>query len=106
MKRRRFFRPMLAVSLAAAVLIGALRVWPAQSAAPHLAYGFNLYADVQGMLEMDFDWLKGFPGSNLAGYPSVTNILFRFSAKASDLSNVTSLCSGYLCYSPRQQRLH
>ena len=90
MKRRRFFRPMLAVSLAAAVLIGALRVWPAQSAAPHLAYGFNLHADVQGMLDMGFDWLKGFPGTNLADYPQQTNILFRFSAKASDLADVNA----------------
>ena len=90
MKRRRFFRPMLAVSLAVAVLIGALRAWPAQSAAPHLAYGFNLHADVQGMLDMGFDWLKGFPGTNLADYPLQTNILFRFSAKASDLADVNA----------------
>jgi len=90
MKRRRFFRPMLAVSLAAALLIGALEVWPARSAAPHLAYGFNLHADVQGMLDMGFDWLKGFPGTNLADYPQQTNILFRFSAKASDLADVNA----------------
>ena len=90
MKQRRFFRPVLAVSLAVTLLIGALGAWPAQSAAPHLAYGFNLHADVQGMLEMSFDWLKGFPGTNLADYPPQTNILFRFSATASDLSNVAA----------------
>ena len=88
MKRRRFFRSMLAVGLAVALLSGVLGVWPARSAVPHLAYGFNLHADVQGMLNMGFDWLKGFPGSNLSGYPSQVNILFRFSAKAGDLANV------------------
>jgi hypothetical protein len=90
MTDRHFFRLIMTVSLTVALLIGALGVWPARSAVPHLAYGFNLYADVQGMLGMGFDWLKGFPGSNLAGYPTQTNILFRFSAKASDLANVTA----------------
>jgi hypothetical protein len=86
--KKRFFRLTLAVCLAVILLIGALGVWPARSAVPHLAYGFNLYADVQSMLNMGFDWLKGFPGSNLAGFPPQTNILFRFSAKASDLADV------------------
>lgn len=90
MKRRRFFRMVLAVNLALTLLIGTLGVWPAQSAVPHLAYGFNLYADVQSMLNMGFDWLKGFPGSNLSGYPAQVNILFRFSAKASDLANIAA----------------
>jgi hypothetical protein len=90
MTYRRFFRLVLTVSLTVTLLIGALGVWPARSAVPHLAYGFNLYADVQGMLDMGFDWLKGFPGSNLSGYPAQTNILFRFSAKASDLSNLAA----------------
>jgi hypothetical protein len=90
MKRRRVFRLMLVVSLAVMLLIGTLGVWPARSVAPHLAYGFNLYADVQSMLNMGFDWLKGFPGTNLAEYPAQTNILFRFSAKASDLSNLAA----------------
>ncbi|HTP06626.1 MAG TPA: hypothetical protein VMP08_00130 [Anaerolineae bacterium] len=88
MKSPSFFRLMLTVSLAAILLFAAVGVWPARSAVPHLAYGFNLYADVQGMLNMGFDWLKGFPGTNLAGYPPQVNILFRFSAKASDLANV------------------
>ena len=39
---------------------------------------------------MGFDWMKGFPGSNLAGYPPQMNILFRFSANASDLANVAA----------------
>jgi hypothetical protein len=90
MKRQRVFRLLLTVSLAAVLLIGALGVWPVRSVAPHLAYGFNLYADVAGMLNMGFDWLKGFPGTNLAGYPPQTNILFRFSAKAGDLANVSA----------------
>lgn len=90
MRRRQFFRLMLTVVLAAVLLLGVWGIWPARSAVPHLGYGFNLYADVQGMLNMGFDWLKGFPGSNLAGYPPQTNILFRFSAKASDLANVTA----------------
>src|SRR5512139_1102236 len=90
MERRHLFRFMLAVSLAVALLAGALGVRPAQSAVPHLAYGFNLHADWQGMLDMGFDWLKGFPKTDLAGYPPQVNILFRFSAKASDLSNVAA----------------
>jgi hypothetical protein len=81
---------MLTVSLAVTLLFVAMGVWPARSAVPHLAYGFNLYADVQGMWNMGFDWLKAFPGSNLAGYPPQVNILFRFSAKASDLADVAA----------------
>lgn len=90
MNRRRFMRLMLSVSLAVSLLIGVVGTWPARSAVPHLAYGFNLHADVQGMWNMGFDWLKSFPGSNLAGYPPPINILFRFSAKAGDLANVTA----------------
>ena len=33
---------------------------PARSAVPHLAYGFNLYSDVQTMLDMGFDWIRLF----------------------------------------------
>src|SRR5512134_1361698 len=90
MNRSRFFKLTLTISLAVTLLIGTLGVWPAQSAVPHLAYGFNLYADVQSLLNMGFDWLKGFPGSNLSGYPPQVNILFRFSAKASDLADVAA----------------
>jgi hypothetical protein len=90
MNRSRFFKLTLTISLAVTFLIGTLGVWRAQSAVPHLAYGFNLHADVQSMLNMGFDWLKGFPGSNLSGYPPQTNILFRFSAKASDLADVAA----------------
>jgi hypothetical protein len=90
MKRRSVFRLMLTVSLAVMLLLVTVGVWPARSIAPHLAYGFNLYADVQSMLNMGFDWLKGFPGSNLAGYPPQVNILFRFSAKSSDLVDVNA----------------
>jgi hypothetical protein len=90
MKRRSFFRMLLTFSLAVALLLVTMGVWPARSAVPHLAYGFNLYADVQGMLNMGFDWKKGFPGENITVYPAGVKILFRFSAKASDLANVAA----------------
>ncbi len=90
MKRERWFKLVSAIILATALLSGALGVWPAQSAAPHLAYGFNLYADVQGMLDMGFDWKKGFPGENVTVYPAQMKILFRISAKASDLADVAA----------------
>jgi len=90
MARRRWFPLMVSISLALAILLSVVGAFPARSAAPHLAYGVNLYSDVQTMLDVGFDWLKGFPGSNLSGYPAQVNILFRFSAKASDLSNVAA----------------
>ena len=85
-------RPQLVLSMGLSI-VAVLLVFtalPVRSAAPHLAYGVNLHSDVQTMLDMGFDWLKGFPGSNLSGYPAQVNILFRFSAKASDLSNVAA----------------
>ena len=90
MLRQHFFKLTLSLSLPVLIILSVFAILPARSAVPHLAYGFNLYADVQGMLDMGFDWLKGFPGSNLAGYPPQVNILFRFSAKASDLADVAA----------------
>src|SRR5512143_4071489 len=70
MKRRRVFRLMLAVSLAMTLLIGALGVWPARSAVPHLGYGFNVGVvdtDAATLLQMQFNWIKIFdvPGTTL-----------------------------------------
>ena len=67
MKRRHFFRLLLTIGLAVTLLLVRWERGPPNRLTPHLAYGFNLYADVQGMLNMGFDWKKGFPGSNLAG---------------------------------------
>jgi hypothetical protein len=91
MKRQRFFKLMVAVGLAAALLIGTLGVWPARSAAPHLAYGFNVADwDVTRMLNMGFDWIKLFHSSNPTPLPAQMNVLYRFLAKNSDLSDVTA----------------
>jgi hypothetical protein len=90
MSRRRWFQFILSVGLSLAAVLMVIAALPVRSAVPHLAYGFNLYSDVQTMLEMGFDWLKGFPGSNLSGYPAQINLLFRFSAKASDLQDIAA----------------
>lgn len=90
MKRRRLFKIVSVITLAVALLSGALGVWPVQSAVPHLAYGFNLHADVQGMLDMGFDWKKGFPGENVTVYPSQMKILFRVSATYSNTLDVAA----------------
>jgi hypothetical protein len=61
MKRRRFFRLVLAVSLTVAALIGALGVWPARSANHHLGYGFNVAEwDTARLATMGFNWIKIF----------------------------------------------
>ncbi len=70
MKRRRFLRLMLAVSVAVTLLIGTLGVWPARSAVPHLGYGFNVGVvdtDAATLLQMQFNWIKIFdvPGTTL-----------------------------------------
>lgn len=70
MKRQRFFRLVLVVSLTMAVSIGALGVWPARSAVPHLGYGFNVEDAGAGaitLLQMGFNWIKIFdvPGTTL-----------------------------------------
>ncbi len=90
MRRKHLFRLAVVITLAVTLLSATLGVWPARSAVPHLAYGFNLYADVQGMLNMGFDWKKGFPGENVTVYPAQMKILFRLSAKASDLADVAA----------------
>ncbi len=67
MNRSRFFRFTLAIGLAVTLLIGALGVWPVQSAVPHLGYGFNV-ADVGAgstvLQQMGFNWIKIFDVAN------------------------------------------
>lgn len=61
MKRRRFFRSMLAVGLAVALLSSMLGVWPARSASRHLGYGFNVAPwDTTRLSDMGFNWIKVF----------------------------------------------
>lgn len=81
---------VLQIGVLVAALLITFGIAPAQSAVPHLGYGFNLYADVQGMLDMGFDWLKVFYNANPAIYPATLNILYRLVAKNSDLTNVTA----------------
>ena len=68
MDRRRILRLMLTVCLAVTLVIGALGVWSAQSAVPHLGYGFNVADPGAGsttLLQLGFNWIKVFdvPGS-------------------------------------------
>ncbi len=91
MARRRFFKRILSIGLSVVVILIVFAALPARSSVPHLGYGFNLYADVQSMLDMGFDWLKGFPDTNLAGYPVQTNILFRYPAMYSNTLDITDV---------------
>jgi hypothetical protein len=90
MSRRRWFQFVLSVGLSLAAVLMVIAVLPVRSAVPHLGYGFNLYSDIQKMLEMGFDWMRAFPGDNLAVYPDAINIMFRFPATYSDTLNLTA----------------
>ncbi len=86
MKRRRFFRLMLTVSLTVLLLIVILGVWIAQSAVPHLGYGFNVGdvgTDAITLTQMQFNWIKIFdvPGTTLP-----QSILLRV-----DVTNTTTI---------------
>lgn len=90
MPRRRWFQFVLSVGLSLVAVLMVITALPARSAVPHLGYGFNLYSDVQTMLDMGFDWIRAFPGDNLAVYPVPINIMFRFPATYSDTLNITA----------------
>ncbi len=90
MTRQRWFQFVLSVGLSLVAVLMVIAALPVRSAVPHLGYGFNLYSDVQTMLDMGFDWLKGFPGTDLSGYPPQINLLFRFSVTASDLQDIAA----------------
>ncbi len=89
MDRRRFMRLLLTVCLAVTLVIGALGVWPAQSAVPHLGYGFNV-ADVgtgaTTLLQLGFNWIKVF---DVSASPLPQSILLRVNATST--TTVSSL---------------
>lgn len=91
MGRKGLVNLAVTIGLAVMLLSGTLGVWPARSAVPHLAYGFNTAEwDIMRMLDMGFDWIKLFHSSNPTSLPPQMNVLYRFMAQSSNLNDVTA----------------